>query len=160
MKDFNVFYMLGITVIFSSVLFLTYVTTKYLAGKAGKITKGKYLNIIENVTLGKDRYLHLIKVGNEFILIASSGKGIEFLSCVNIDNYVQSTDNTQTPFSFKNIFEEKINDCIQKNSIMHRKYKFKNHNTGEKSDISLTKFKNNLDKIRSITKEAEIDKEE
>ncbi|HHY23905.1 MAG TPA: flagellar biosynthetic protein FliO [Clostridiaceae bacterium] len=160
MKDFNFFYMLGIIVIFSSILFLTYVTTKYLAGKAGKITKGKHLNIIENVALGKDRYLHLIKVENEFMLIASSGKGIEFLSWVNIDNYVQSTDNIQTPFSFKNILEKKVSDYIQKSSIMHRKYKCKNGNTGEKSDIRLTKFENNLDKIRAITREAETDKEE
>lgn len=118
MEVFDVFYMLGIILIFFSVLFLAYVTTKYLAGKAGKITKGKHLNIIENVALGKDRYLYLVKVGNEIMLIASSGKGIELLSRVNIDNagdYMESNHNTQPTFSFRNIFEKKINHYIEKN---------------------------------------------
>ncbi|NSW89873.1 MAG: flagellar biosynthetic protein FliO [Firmicutes bacterium] len=109
MKDFDIFYVLGIVLIFSSILFLAYITTRYLASKAGKIAKGKYLNIIETVALGKDRYLHLIKVGNDFMLISSSGKGIELLSRVNIDNYVENMDNRQNTFTFNNIFKYNLN---------------------------------------------------
>jgi len=160
MKDFDIFYMLGIILIFSSILFLAYIATRYLAGKAGKIANGKHINIIENVTLGKDRYLHLVKVENEFMLIASSGKGVELLSRVTVNNYAESTDNMQSPFSFKSIFEKKINDYMQKNFARSGKDEYKNQNNSENANICLTKFKSNLNKIRTITKKAEIDKEE
>jgi flagellar protein FliO/FliZ len=106
MNDF--LYVLGIALIFSSILFLSYMTTRYLASKVERITKGKYLGIIETVALGKDKYLHLIKVGDGFMLLSSSGKGIELICQVEIDNYVENSFNERNQFIFNNVLKDNI----------------------------------------------------
>jgi len=53
------------TVVFGSVLFLAYVTTKFIGTRTNKIVKGKYIKIIETVNLGFDSRLHLVKAGEE-----------------------------------------------------------------------------------------------
>ena len=114
MNDF--LYVLGIALIFSSILFLSYITTRYLANKTGRISKGKYLNIIETVAFGKDKYLHLIKVGNEFMLLSSSGKGIELIGRVEIDNYAENAYNERNQFNFNNMLKyniDKIRNMIK-----------------------------------------------
>jgi len=55
-------------------LFLAYVTTKFIGTRTNKIVKGKYIKIIETVNLGFDSRLHLVKAGEEFVLISTCGK--------------------------------------------------------------------------------------
>ena len=76
---------LGLTVVFGSILFLAYFTTRFLGSKFENKAKGKYIRQVESVSLGPDRQLHLVKVSEQYMLIASSGKNIEFLSEVRVD---------------------------------------------------------------------------
>lgn len=94
-------------VVFGSVLFLAYVTTKFIGTRTNRIIKGKYIKIIETVNLGFDSKLHLVKAGDEFVLISASGKNVQILSKVKLDDYSsQEVENGDNNFNFKDIFDK------------------------------------------------------
>jgi len=111
----NLIYVLGLMLIFVSILFLTYITTKYIGRNAGKVAKGKHLHIIETICLGKDKYLYLIKAGNDHILVSSSNKGIDMLGNIDMDIDVSvetAVERTEQEFplgSFKGVFGKYLN---------------------------------------------------
>ena len=47
--------------------------------------KGKHITVIETVSLGFDNKLHLVKVADEFILISCSGKNVQMLKTIDIN---------------------------------------------------------------------------
>ena len=140
------FFILG----FGGILFLTYVTTRYLAGKSNKAMKGKHLSIVETISLGTDKRIHLVKAGEKHILIASTSKSIEFLTDLSIGEEEASNNpadqGVQNVFDFKALFEKYMNVYKNKKSISFR----------PETDISANnaegeKFKFNLEKLKHIT---------
>ncbi len=134
-------------IVFGSIIFLAYVTTRFIGNKSGRAMKSKHINIIETVSLGLDSRLHLVKVGEEFVLISASGKNIQLLSRVNIDGYSEeeSTKGVNS-FAFKEIFEKYIQNFRSKEKIEE------NINTEEyKNGTDDNSFQRNLDKLRYIT---------
>lgn len=127
---------------FGCVLFLAYVTSKFIAGKSKVSMQGKYLNIVETITLGIDKKLCLIKVGNEFVLIAVSGKKIEFLCNVNIEEYKNNEELEKNKvFNFKGLLEKYT-------SI----YKSKANKTEDVTNSGKgDSFRANLKKLKEIT---------
>jgi flagellar protein FliO/FliZ len=135
---------------FGSILFLTYVTTKYIAGKSNRAMKGKFVNIIETVSLGMDKRIHLVKAGEQYLLISSTSKSIELLSTVTLEG--EETKSGEEPviqnlFDFKSLFEKYMNS-----------YKSKKINKSEQnsSDISINRvegenFRTNLERLKVIT---------
>ena len=102
----DILYILGIALIFSSILSCVY--DDQVHGKQDrKNNKGKYLGIIDTISLGKDKHLHIVKAGDEFILIII-GKGIEFICRVEINNYVESSENETNRFIFNNLLKDNI----------------------------------------------------
>ena len=128
---------------FGSILFLAYVTTKFIAGKSNAGIRGKYLSIIETVSLGVDKKLCLIQAADELILIAVSGKRIDFLCKVDIGELRPDSDTEkEKEFDFKSLFEKYV-------SLSYR-------NKGKKSEdlvsgVEDRSFSTNLDKLRSMT---------
>jgi flagellar protein FliO/FliZ len=93
-------------IVFGSILFLAYVTTKFVGDKTNKTMKGKYINIVESVNLGFDCKLHLVKVGSEFVLISTSGKTTRLLTRVQLEEYIDNESViSNNSFNFKNVFE-------------------------------------------------------
>lgn len=101
-----ILYLIG----FCSLLFLTYVTTRYIGGKQNRAMKGKYINIVETVALGMDKRLHLVKAGDRYVLIATTSKTVEFLSTVTLGESNAEEQNpaheNATLFDFKSLFEK------------------------------------------------------
>lgn len=134
-------------IVFGSILFLAYVTTKFIGNKSGIAAKGKHINIVETVSLGLDLKLHLVKIGDEFVVISASGKNVQMLTKVNMSEYFEEeVTNPQNPFDFKEIFEKYIQN-----------FKGKQNGKGEqssdegKSIDNDNRFKSNLVRIRNIT---------
>ncbi len=94
---------------FCFLLYLTYVTTRFVGGKQIRAMKGKSISVIETLSLGMDKRIHLIKAGKQHILIATTSKTVELLTTVNIDDPIPdeeiSSENTVL-FDFKSIFEK------------------------------------------------------
>jgi flagellar protein FliO/FliZ len=146
---------LGVMLAFGSILFLSVIFTRLLAGKTKRAMKGQYINIIETVSLGLDKQLHLIRIDNQFVLIATAGKSVEFLSNIDIDNFTEEemSSSGQSAFDFKALFEKYVQV-------------YKDKRTGKSLDNS-TKgetFKGNLSRMRNITgvmyRQGEIDGDE
>lgn len=135
---------------FGAILFLTYVTTRYLAGKSSKAMKGRYLNIVETISLGTDKRIHLVKAGEKHILVASTSKSIEFLTELSIGGEEASNDpavtGIQNVFDFKSLFEKYVNMYKNKKSIS-----FRPENDITANNAEGEKFKFNLEKLKRIT---------
>lgn len=100
---------LGFILVFGSVLFLAYITTKILGNKTAKSMKGTYMEIIETLRLGNDKQLVLVKAGDKFIIMSSSSKGLDFICEVNID-YTEAKEPIVGPTgaNFKEILDKYI----------------------------------------------------
>lgn len=146
-----ILYLMG----FCTLLFLTYVTTRYIGGKQSRAMKGKNINILETVPLGMDKRIHLIKAGKQYVLIASTSKTIEFLTIVDLEDSASEqemiTKEEGSLFDFKSIFEKyastyrtkKVTGSINKKAETPQ-------NIGEGSD-----FRFNLSRLKAIVQKNE-----
>ncbi|MDP4179473.1 MAG: flagellar biosynthetic protein FliO [Bacillota bacterium] len=128
---------------FGSILFLTYITTKFIGTKVSKVSKGKHISVIDTVTLGMNKQLYLVKAGNEFILMASSGKNLEFIKEIKLDEAdmdenIQVTNN----FDFKALFDKYFQNIKNK--------KTENQETTN-NPFSTGNFKSNLQRLRGLS---------
>lgn len=106
------------------------------------------MSVIETLSLGTDKRIHLVKAGEQYILIATSSKDIEFLTNVSINDMEkpdeEDTKNKAVNFDFKALFDKYLTS-----------YKNKKSDT-VKSDMSMLKneddkFRLNLYKLKDIT---------
>jgi flagellar protein FliO/FliZ len=150
MQDINDILKIVLFVIgFLAILFLTYVTTRYIGQKQIRTMKSKNISILETVMLGVDKRLHLVKAGNSYVLIASTSKSIEFLTAVDMDK-AEVNDETATDmdghFDFRTILE--------KYSGMYKAKKQKPALSGEEDTSSGQQggvgFKTNLERLKTI----------
>lgn len=142
---------------FGSILFLAYVTTRYVGTRTRKAMAGKHVAIIETVSIGMDKRLHLVKAGEQYLLIASTSKTVEFISEIRL-NEEENTENADTSsivpnlFDFKSFFEKYAGMYRnRKNGIARKPVDADNvsaHPEGEQ-------FRNNLDRLMNITREYE-----
>lgn len=135
---------------FGSILFLSYVATKFLAKKSGATMKGKYLSVVETISLGMDKRIHLIRAGEKYILVASTSKTVEFLTTLEVEPE-ETTDRTvgdtgRNAFDFKALFDKYAGNYKNKKISLFR----------QDSDTSASlmeddKFRYNLQKLKGIT---------
>jgi len=134
---------------FCALLFLAYVTTRYIAQKQMRTMQSKNISVIETVMLGGDKKLHLVKAGNKYILIASTTKSVEFLTSVELDKTAaDETDaaSSETHFDFRSILEKY--GGIYKAKKAERLAGTANEDADRKNE---NRFRLNLDKIRKLT---------
>ena len=72
--------LLGVLVIFIFVLVLTYVTTKWIAGYQKSQTKNKNLDIVETLKIANNKYLEIVRAGEDYFVIAIGKEEVTFLS--------------------------------------------------------------------------------
>jgi flagellar protein FliO/FliZ len=96
----SIFKAIFITGIFAALLFLAYVTTRFIGGKAKMTMRSKNMKIIESISLGPDKRIHLMKVGGQYLLLSSSGKSIEFLSEIKPDALEETEPDTEADDRF------------------------------------------------------------
>ena len=140
---------------FCSLLFLTYITTKYIGGKQNKAMRGKNISIIETVSIGMDKRIHLIKAGNQHVLIASTSKTIEFLSIVNLDDIdseqISQQQEISNLFDFKSLFEKYVNI----NKIKKENSGGTQENETPQDKLESHNFKSNLSRLKTIVQKNE-----
>lgn len=155
---FSVFYILFWTGI---ILFLVFVTTRFVGQKYAKNFRGKNITVIESVSIGIDKVLHLVKIGNQFFLISTSGKNINFLSQVdssNISILPEGEPMNQQVFDIGG-FSKQL-DIFKKKLINKDSSKLINKDSLEKSEsdnpiiqeetINSENLQKNIDRIRDM----------
>lgn len=61
------------------ILILLYLSLKYGGNKLQKLQNGKYMKIIDRISLSKDNSIVVVKIGEKAYAISSSSKKIEIL---------------------------------------------------------------------------------
>lgn len=93
------------------VVLLAYYTTYLYAGNAKKYNKCKYLSIVDSLRLGPDKTLHIVKAGNEYVLISVCGKNLVFLATLDEKAFLNQVteQNPVEPLNFSMILRKVIN---------------------------------------------------
>lgn len=149
-----------VILVFIFVMAILLFTTKYLAYKSKKLLQGNYMHIVESLSLGVNNRLHLIKVDKEFFIISATGKSIEFLARVNIDDYQE--EEIKNPISevidFKSVlkkyigtFNSRNHPTAEANPVYERPSGQNQENVKETQGADLT-FRKNLEKLRHLNK--------
>lgn len=141
---------LSVLLAFIVVMLILLLTTKYLAYKSKKMSKGNYMHVVESLSLGVNNRIHLIKVDDEFFLISSSNKNVEFLARVDVKDFEEQE--IKNPIAevtdFTSILKKYLNNANFGNKAQSR---------GEKSNsseipVQSNAFKNNLEKLKHLNK--------
>ncbi len=70
---------IGTLVMVIAILVLTYVATKYI-GKAGKYkSKSKYIRMVDQIFMGQDKSIAIIKVGKQHMLVGITSGQISLI---------------------------------------------------------------------------------
>lgn len=143
-------------IMFAAVLFLAFVFTRYIAGRTNQAMKGKYIHVVDTISLGLDKKLLLVKVAEQYILIASSGKSLEYMTTIKFEDSVEelSSVNRTAPFDFKAVFEKYITNFKELKIPNIAKKENLDRDEVNKT-VSDSIFRNNLTRLRTITKRVE-----
>ena len=71
--------LLTILIAVGSVMFLAYVMTKFVGKRSSGMIKSKYMKIIDTLSFGFDKTIYLVQIGEQFVLMHMSVKGMEFI---------------------------------------------------------------------------------
>ena len=109
-------------VLFAAILYLAYLTTKFI-GKKYSISSGmsgKNLKIIDSLSLAPDKVLMIVKAGGKTVLVGLSRDHMEYICDVDENELTIPEEGASAPFSqdligaFKNVLSEKMTSLKQK----------------------------------------------
>jgi len=96
-------YYIGIFIVFCAILFLAWLTTKFVGKRVVGDKRAKRMKIVESLPLGLDRNLLLVQVGVKYYMLASSRTRTDFMSEVEPGEI--PADSTGGTTEFKSILE-------------------------------------------------------
>jgi len=102
--------LLGYVLIFGSILYLAYIATRLVGKKTSASMQSRHMQVIEQISLGLDRRLLLIRVGSEYFVFLCGKKEFKQVARVNLDQeeiQEQAEEkSTESPvFDFRQIFD-------------------------------------------------------
>lgn len=93
------------------VIYLSYIFSKYVGKNMNKSTNSRYMRLIDQVTVGQDRYMAIMQVGDKYLLVGITAGQINVLTELEADNLLPlspESDNetgVRTP-DFKELMEK------------------------------------------------------
>jgi len=144
-------------IFFAATLFLAYVSTKLLGSKISKGMRGKHLKVIDSIGLGFDKQIHLIKVGEQLLLVSSSNKSLKFMTL--LDNNIVKL--TKEELELVDQAQETSIDNVFKNYLEMFKHMSKKADKTVIEEVSKddeSRFNNNLSKLKGIFSKIKSDK--
>jgi len=97
-----------ILIVFIIVLGISYYFSRFIGKRVSG--KNKFMKIIETLTLGNDRHLHIIKVCNEYYLISSSQKGICLVDKIEEEAFKEQIANDNIYGDFESYLDNAYDD--------------------------------------------------
>lgn len=145
-----IFFKLLIVVI---VIFFAYITARLVGSKYMKTLKGKNISVVESMSIGFDKMLYIVKVGEQYFLLSSSGKNINFLSEINPSNINNIGSEQTRQVSNGNILNvsnfAKYLDLFKDKLSKHQKTG-ENELDSSKDDNKTKHIEKNVEKIKAI----------
>ena len=101
--------------VFIGILYLAYLSTKFLAKTRINAARGENIKVIESVFVGGQASIQLIKVGEQFFLISAGKDKVVFLTEVKSDGIIEDIDREKnSSFYFEKYLKEYINKLRNK----------------------------------------------
>ena len=122
------------------ILGASYYVTKFIARKGFRASGNKNLKIIETISLGIDKSLLLVKVGEQYLLLGSTQKNISLL-----------TELEQEKLTIANTNE--VYNNLDSEGVLSYMDKLESEDRSE----SMNSVKQNLNKLKSIVRGNKID---
>lgn len=111
--------LIGMLFIFVFVLFLAYLTTRLIGKHSGFKSAGKSIKILERVSLGQDKSLAVVAIGDKGFILGITGQTITNLGEADLSVY--KSDDTACKESFgefkkapSSLFSETLSKLTQK----------------------------------------------
>ena len=103
--------LLGVVVVFSVVLMLSYITTKWLGNSGLLVQKSKNISIVESYKLGPGTYIQIVKIGKKYYALGTGKDTVEYLSEIaeedlDLEQYKNLNQRGQNQENFKDILSK------------------------------------------------------
>lgn len=85
------------------VLFLTYYGSKWLSTKTNLIIKSKYINIVDKLILGQNKFLAIAEIQDKYYLISITDKDISIIKEFD-DFQLKPDENPENTIDFQKIY--------------------------------------------------------
>lgn len=106
--------LITVLIIFIFVLALTYFTTKWIANFQKTRIVGKNIESIEVFRINNNKYIQILRTGNEYIVIAVCKDNVTLLNKINIEDIQLTTSIATAGEPFGQVFD-RIKNLKQKN---------------------------------------------
>ncbi|MDK2798570.1 MAG: flagellar protein FliO/FliZ [Clostridiales bacterium] len=135
-------------IIFVCLLFLTYITTRFIGQKATAAMKSKYIKVIESISLGIDKNIYLVQIDKKYIVIATSGKTIQYLTDIELENLDEANEEINKKIEFTDIFANHLKTLLGKKQMKSLR--------GQSNNIEKDNVSNNVGKIKDSIKKLKV----
>jgi flagellar biogenesis protein FliO len=109
--DGGVFEILFIAIVFFCIIFLAYAVTRIVAKRAAGRMKSRHMEVVDNLAVGADSQLLIVKAGEEIFLAAKSQKQLPLLTKLQLTPEEIAEAAAGSPglaASFRRILESKL----------------------------------------------------
>lgn len=72
--------MFATVVVVAFIIYLSYLASKYLGRGIAKSSSSRYMRLIDQITLGQERYIAIVQVSGKYLLVGITAGQINILS--------------------------------------------------------------------------------
>lgn len=143
MDDVSMFFNFFIFMIFFIIILsIAFLFTKFVAKRGKNMLSGKHLVVMDNLSLGLDKQIQLVKVGNKFLVLSIVGKNLQMLTELSTDDF------EEIPKIDKPKESDKFNSILGKYSNFLKGNKKSEFTVGDDNKIKRINY--NVEKIKSL----------
>lgn len=86
------------------ILFSTYYSTKWLSTKTNLTMRSRYMNIVDKIMLGQNKFLAIAQICNKYYLISITEKNINIIN--ELEDFRPLFDEKTDKMEFINVFKK------------------------------------------------------
>lgn len=99
------------------IIYLSYLASRYIGKGMGKLQNSRYMRLIDQITVGQDRHIAVLQVGDRYLLVGITAGQINILSEIQEEELLPlspvSEENGKKIPDFKS-FVDKLSDTAKK----------------------------------------------
>ena len=102
----NVLKLIAAFIVFVIVLMVTYMTTRWIGSYQKTQFSGKNIEYIEGMRLTNNKYIQILRIGQEYVAVAMCKDSITFLTKINKEDLIFDDEAHVSPQSFAVLFDK------------------------------------------------------
>ena len=107
----DVFYLIGIVLLFIIFFYVVYLTTYFVSKLNKKMQSGKNIKVIERVTITRDKFFMIVELNDKHYFLSATDQKIDLID--TLEDFEIEENNTENN-AFNKILSDKIISKIKK----------------------------------------------